>query len=195
MRGRTRCRTHLDKELGPRRGGAPHGNLNALRHAGYSAGLPEPDMECLVAAATAAGAEDLAFQFGLAIRDILGRTGDPFRTLLTLDRVLDGLIDCVATQLFQQELDEALAPIPPLEREGIQRNIDRLAARDGPRKALIVLRRCRRDWKKKKRATGTTNGTGNTTLKNILSFKKPSKKIDFCWALSGNILQILPQVP
>ena len=87
-------------------------------------------------------------------RSVPKGSGAPFRTLLTLDRVLDGLIDCVATQLFHQELDEALAPISPLEREGVQRNIDRLAARASPREALIVLRRCRRDLEKKR-------GSGN----------------------------------
>jgi hypothetical protein len=30
MRGRTHCRSHSDPELGPRGGGAPQGNLNAL---------------------------------------------------------------------------------------------------------------------------------------------------------------------
>ena len=148
MRGHTHCRTHRDRELGPRHGGGQRGNLNALSHAGYSDGLPEPDLDRLAAAADAGG-EDLAFQLGLAVRAIQGRTNDPFLTLLALDRVLDGLVDRVAAQLLHRELSEALAPIPPQERESIQANIERLAARDGPRQALITFRRLRKAHQKK----------------------------------------------
>jgi hypothetical protein len=179
MRDHPHCRSHRDHELGPRRAGAPDGNLNALsersgdpesaegRHAGYSDGLPEPDLARLAAVAVGSKAEeDLPLQFGLALRTIQRRTKDPFLALLALDRVLDGLIDRVATQLLHRELSEALAPIPPLEREGLQNNIERLAARDSPRRALIVLRRLRGEREKKTKAMGTTAGTGATEPKN-----------------------------
>jgi hypothetical protein len=179
MRGHTHCRTHRrsvaeilslpkgDRELGPRGGGAPPRNLNALSHAGYSNGLPEPDLVRLAAAAIDSGdPESFEGLFGSAILTLWDRrsaaeilslpkgTGDPFRALLALECVLDWLIDRVATDLFHQELTEVLAPIPPQEREGIQSNIERLAARDGHRKALVGLRRRRRDLEKKEKSNG-----------------------------------------
>jgi len=161
MRGHTHCRTHRDRELGPRHGGGQPGNLNALRHARSSGGLPEPELDRLVAAAIDNQGQDLALQVGLAIQAIQSRTGDPFCVLLALDRVseqsgdpesfegLDRLIDRVATQVLHRELSEALAPIPQPRREPIQDNIERLAARDGPRKTLITFRQIKRQREKK----------------------------------------------
>lgn len=146
MRGRTRCRAHLHAELSPRGAGAPRGNLNALKNARYSDGLAEPDLDRLVAAATAAGrAGDFAYQFGLAVRALENRAADPFTLLLALDRILDRLVDRVAARLFRQELAQALAPLPALLREQIQGDLERHAARSGHKTALIVLRKSRRE--------------------------------------------------
>ena len=40
MRGRTHCRTHSDRELGPRNAGAPQSNLNALKDGQHAHPLP-----------------------------------------------------------------------------------------------------------------------------------------------------------
>ena len=55
----------------------------------------------------------------------------------------------VADRLLRQELSEALAPIPSQVREHIQGDIERLAARHGPKTALITFRRIRREREEK----------------------------------------------
>jgi hypothetical protein len=67
---------------------------------------------------------------------------------LALDRVLDGLIDRVAADLFHREVSEALAPLPPQERGFFQGKAERLIVLHGSREALIIFRRLRRAHEK-----------------------------------------------
>jgi hypothetical protein len=154
MHGHTRCRAHLDAELGPRGAGAPLHNLNALKHGQHSDPLPEPDFQCLVVTAVERP-DDLALQVGLAVRRIQDRTGDPFLTLVALRRLLSRLVDGVADALFTAELCETLRPLPPSVRERLQERIERLAVHKRPEDNLLLLRSIR---KRRKTIAGT--GTG-----------------------------------
>jgi hypothetical protein len=140
MRGRARCRPHLDAELGPRGAGAPSGNLNALRHGAVARPLPAPDFERLLAAVVERP-DDLPLQVALALRSIQARTGDLFLSLVALRALLAHLIDRVAGRLFSGELQAALRSLSPPARDCLQAAIALCAARLRPEERLLLLRK------------------------------------------------------
>ena len=129
MRDGQRCRPHRDGELGSRGGGAPSGNLNALKTGARANPLPPSQLQDLVAVIVA-GPDDLPFQVGLAVHSMQARAGDTILTLVALRRLLVQLVPLVAARLFTAELRHALrkTSMSPLEREKHVQRIERLAA-------------------------------------------------------------------
>jgi hypothetical protein len=139
MRGHTRCRAHRDAELGPRGAGAPHGNLNALKHGRHAHPLPPPDLEHLARHLVEQPA-DLPFQIGLAVQSLQARTADPLMALVALRRLLSQLIPIVATRLFAAELQALLRDLPPAWHARLRALIHQSVPRDSPEGKLLLLR-------------------------------------------------------
>jgi hypothetical protein len=95
MRGHTRCRSHRDRELGPRGGGAPAGNLNALKTGDHTHPLPLLGLQRLVRQ-IARQPDQLPDHLHLVARSIHSRTGDPHKTLIAFRALLTDLIPQVA---------------------------------------------------------------------------------------------------
>ena len=146
MRDGDHCRPHRDAELGPqlgpRGGGAPSGNLNALKTGANANPLTPSELNDLVAAIVAAP-DDLPFQVGLVARSIHARTGDTFLTLVALRRLLVQLVPQVTNRLFIAELRDALSKtaMPPLERKERLQEIERLGAGHNMEDHLWSLRK------------------------------------------------------
>ena len=115
MRGRSLCRSHLDDALGPRGGGAPQRNLNALKTGAHARPLAAVDLHEL--------AKDLARQpdrlpelVGAALQSIHARTGDPYKTLVAFQNSLTRLLPLVDVHLFAAEVEAVGGRLPPSER-------------------------------------------------------------------------------
>ena len=140
MRGHTRCRAHRDAELGPRSAGAPHGNLNALKHGRHAHPLPPPDLERL-AGQIADCPDDLPFQLGLAAQSLQARArGDPLATLIALRSLIHQLVRAVAHRVFAAELRALLEALPPPRRCRIRETLHKYRPRDCPEMKVLLLR-------------------------------------------------------
>jgi hypothetical protein len=139
MRGDVHCRAHRDAELGPRGGGAPTGNLNALKTGedahplGRSAInrfalLIMTDPDCL---------PDLLADLA---RDIQARTEDIDQTLAALSAILRYLVPSVADARFSAELDALLLQVPPEMRPKLQVTVWKHALRYPPHQKVALLR-------------------------------------------------------
>ena len=144
MRDHTYCRPHRvasrgtrdrDDELGSCGGGAPPGNLNAIKTGAYTNPTPPSELVDLVAVIIA-DPDDLPTRIDLAVRAISeipfrghDRTGDPCLTLVALCRLFTQLVP-YAARLFITELYAYLrrSSLSPLECDVQVRKIARLAA-------------------------------------------------------------------
>ena len=140
MRDQTRCRAHRDAELGSRGAGAPHHNLNAVKHGRHSHPIPPPDLDRFVEVLVTQP-QDLPYQLGLVAHSIQARTGDPFLTLAVLRGLLPHLTARVAAGLFSEELRTTLQPLPPPVRAGVQAVIELRASGLSPEARLLKLRK------------------------------------------------------
>ncbi len=111
MRGHNRCRSHRDKELGPRGAGAPVGNLNAFKSGKY-ADLPALPTLSKLAISIARDPEHLPEQIAQLTLDIQGRSGNPAKVLSILSRILPNLIPHIHESTFYIELERALPQYP-----------------------------------------------------------------------------------
>mgnify|MGYP001818173733 CR=1 FL=1 len=151
MRDGDRCRSHRDPELGPRGGGAPPGNLNALACGEYSHPLPLPELEHLAQVAIDHPA-DLPLQVGLALRAIQARVSDPFLVLVALCRLCSLLLARVAVLAYAAELDAFLARFSPRAHPRVHALLDLAAPFTDPVARLLALRKTAR---RRKSSTGT----------------------------------------
>jgi hypothetical protein len=161
MRGYTHCRTHRDPELGPRGGGAPLANLNALKTGDHTHPLPAPDLQHLARQLVQQPGQ-LPYHLGLAAQSIHSRTqADPFRTLLALRASLSDLIPQVAIGLFTTEMDALLRRLPPSQRGPVLHTVRQQVGRQAPQAALFTLRSLMTEFEKsQKTSTGTTTPSG-----------------------------------
>jgi hypothetical protein len=139
MRGHTRCRSHRDRELGPRGGGAPPGNLNALKTGEHAHPLSPNDLR-LVASQVVRQPHQLPDHLDLIVRSIHSRTSDPYNTLVALRAALSDLMPQVAVALFKTELDAQLRRIPPSQRGPLLRAVNKRLRCRTPEAALLSLR-------------------------------------------------------
>ena len=118
MRGRDLCRSHFAPESGPRRGGAPKGNLNSLKNAAFSRFNPGE-------------LKDLAQQIIddphhyhrhlLQYLEAVGRPpADPLKSLVVLRAMIETLLPIVAENLFTVEANELIQRFPDSARPSVQ---------------------------------------------------------------------------
>ena len=128
----------------PHPGGAPRGNLNALRHGAHAHPLDKASLAHLAAAVQETPGE-LATLLFPAICSIQRRAPDTFRALIALRALIAALTDIIADSLFHQELSQALSLLPPLLHDHFAARVERLAADKSPVERLSLLRKvCRR---------------------------------------------------
>jgi hypothetical protein len=156
MRGHTRCRSHRDRELGPRRGGAPPGNLNAIKtgHQAHPASLS--DLRD-VARQVVLQPEQLPDCLHRLAASVHSRTRDPYRALVAFQALLSDLIPLVATDLFMAEMRTLLGRLPPERQSAVVRALRRQTGRQSPEAALLSLRGLDIESEKSKK---TSTGTG-----------------------------------
>ena len=123
MRGHTHCRSHRDHELGARGGGAPPGNLNAVKSGRHAHPLPPADLRHWAHQLT--GYPQLLPKWLGQVADSLqSRTGgDPYRTLVALRSALSHLTSHVAADLFKTEMAALLAQLTSSQRDQFLRSI------------------------------------------------------------------------
>lgn len=163
MRGQTLCRVHRNRDLGPS-GGAPPGNLNALRTGEHAFPLSYSDLQAL--------AHDLTCQphqlpdlLDAAIQSIHSRTGDSFQTLRALLPLLKELLPLVAEGLYEAELEALLQGLSPRDQDNLQAVLWRSSRGYDAETRLCffraIARRVESAMPQIKKNTGkTTNGTG-----------------------------------
>ena len=139
MRGHTRCRAHRDAELGPRHGGAPRHNLNALRTGRDAHPLPPGERTHLVGQLIS-DPEQLPLHLQPVIASMHARTGDPFKTLVALRAALAELLPLLAQALFATEFEELLHRLPPDQRSVFATTALRHASSFPPEAGLNFLR-------------------------------------------------------
>ncbi len=143
MRGHTHCRSHRDRELGPRHAGAPSGNLNALRTGHHAHPLSPDDLDQLVHAILRTP-DQLPHHLDLTIQSIHRRCQDPVKTLLVLQALVPALLSRVADGLFIAELHAFLDQLPPARQSRFELSIWRQALRLSPVHKLELLRTVQR---------------------------------------------------
>jgi len=115
MRGYTLCRSHRDDELGPRGGGAPQHNLNALKTGAHAHPLASLNLSQL-AKDLVRDPDHLPDLMEIAVQSIHARTRDPHKTLVALRTALSRLLPLLAVQRFAAEVEAALRELPPSQR-------------------------------------------------------------------------------
>ena len=145
MRGRTRCRPHLDDVLGPRGAGVPKGNLNALRHGRYSQPLISSKLERLVAEIIA-HPDDIHNYIAAVAKAAQARDGDPYKTLVVLRTLLQQLTPLFAYHLFFARLCIFIKSIPPSHREATLAVILRECSRFTAEEQLLFLEKLFHIW-------------------------------------------------
>ena len=150
MRGCDKCRSHLDRELGPRGAGAPRGNLNAFKTGDYINPIGPVQLQRLAdqIARDPASYRDVIMGH---IDDLYLRIGyrssatRVFGTLIALNKTVEELIPCLANALFIQELENMAQRCPPENRAAYIHDIWSLLAPYSPEQRLLALVRAGRD--------------------------------------------------
>ena len=145
MRGRTRCRPHLDGELGPRCAGPPQGNLNALRHGRYSQPLTTSALERLVAEIIE-HPDDIHHAIASVTQAVQARNGDAYQTLLVLRELFKQLAPLFAGHLFVAQVKAFLQSIPEAHRESVLTIIQRSTAGLTVEDRLLFLEKISQVW-------------------------------------------------
>ena len=158
MRGHTHCRSHRDAELGPRGAGAPPRNLNALKTGLDAHPMPRPGVR-LLAHQLVQEPDRLPGRLHHEVQSIHTRTGDPFKTLVTLRALVNDLTPRVANELFTAELDAALQVLPPSLRTHFQVTVWKHALRRPPQEKLLLLRSMVNSVSENTRTGKTIDGT------------------------------------
>ena len=154
MRGHTRCRSHRDHELGRRGGGAPPGNLNALKSGRHAHPVSLPALD-LLAGQIVDRPEQLPDHIAGIVRSIQDRTRDPHKVLLAFQPTLASLISLVAKEVFVAEVNALLRQTPPSRRGSLLRIIKRHARHQAPGAALRTLRELTTELEESHRETST----------------------------------------
>jgi hypothetical protein len=120
MHGDIHCRPHRDAEIGPRGGGASHGNLNALKTGDHAHPLGWPALDRLALQATTDPGCLPDLVAGLT-RDFYALTHqDPHKTLAALQAVLRYLVPAVADARLAARVDAVLGQVSPEMRPKLQ---------------------------------------------------------------------------
>jgi len=161
MRGDVRCRAHRDAELGPRGGGAPTGNLNAIKTGAGAHPLGQSAIDRL-AYQLVRDPDSLPDLLAGLARDLRSRTHDLGKTLIALSATLRYLVPSVATVHLVAEIDALLLQVPPEKRPKLQAFLWKQALHLSPEQRLTMLRAASAKIMeaREKSSTGkTTSGT------------------------------------
>ena len=140
MRGQAHCRSHRDRELGPRGGGAPPGNLNALKTGEHAHPLSPTDLTQL-AEQIVREPDSLPAILGSIVRSIHDRAPDPYSGLAGLRVAVTALREAVAAHLLTTEAEDWLLQLPPSQRAWALQTLQRRRLRHlNPDAALRSLR-------------------------------------------------------
>jgi hypothetical protein len=119
MHGAVHCRAHRDAEIGPRGGGAPAGNLNALKTGDYAHPLGQSAIDRLAFQITTDPGCLPDLLAGLA-RDLYAHTQDLHKTLAALNAILRYLVPTVADARLAARIDAVVHQVPPEKRPALQ---------------------------------------------------------------------------
>jgi len=120
MHGDVHCRAHRDSEIGPRGGGAHHGNLNALKTGADAHPLGWPALDRLTLQITT-DPDCLPDLVAGLTRDFYALTHqDPHKTLAALRAVLRYLVPAVADARLAARVDAFLDQVSPEMRPKVQ---------------------------------------------------------------------------
>jgi hypothetical protein len=122
MRGHAHCRSHRDRELGPRGGGAPPGNLNALQTGDHTHPLPPSELRPL-ADQFVRHPDQLPDLLDPIVHSIHSRIRDPYKALVALQTTLTDFRQQVAAALFKTEMDALLRRLPPWQQGHLLRTL------------------------------------------------------------------------
>jgi hypothetical protein len=150
MRGHTLCRSHRDVELGPRGGGAPQDNLNALTTGQHAHPLSGPVHDRL-AQLILHQPDQLPQHIALATQIIHDHTGDPYKTIVALRAFLSDVVPPVAGGLFIAEMRTFLGRLPPANRAPFLHLIRTNLGRRSNVGALLFLRAAIRIMEKRQK--------------------------------------------
>jgi hypothetical protein len=156
MRGHAHCRSHRDRELGPRGGGAPPGNLNALKTGDHTHPLPLSELRPL-ADQLVRQPDQLPDLLDPIVRSIHSRIRDPQKALVALQTTLADFRQQVAVALFKTEVDTLLRRLPPSQRGRLLRTLKEQAGPWVSEATILSLRRLMVEFEKNSK---TSTGTG-----------------------------------
>ena len=139
MRDRDYCRSHLDHVLGPRRAGAPIGNVNALKSGKYARPIPSKDIDEL-ASLLLLNPEQFVYHIAQTAKSIHGRSDDALKSTMLFGRLLSNVLSRMAEITYESEFEEALQRLPVDRRPGFKKVVSKHSRRFTPIKRLIYLR-------------------------------------------------------
>lgn len=165
MRGHAHCRSHRDRELGPRGGGAPPGNLNALKTGDHTHPLPLSELRPL-ADQLVRHPDQLPDLLDPIVRSIHSRIRDPYKALVALQTTLTDFRQQVAAALFKTEVDALLRRLPSSQRDRLLRT---LKEQTGPWLSEATILSVRRQMIEFEKNSKTSTGTGAQVLPDDLA--------------------------
>jgi hypothetical protein len=133
-------KTHHDTRLGPRRPGAPCGNLNALKHGRHSRPFPLPDLDRL-AGQICDTPHELPAHVSQTVVSIMERTADPYKVLIVLRGLLTQLIPLITQRLLMAQLNTLAQRLPASKRPGFLAEMNRITADFGLEQRILFLRK------------------------------------------------------
>ena len=160
MRGHAHCRSHRDRELGPRGGGAPPGNLNALKTGDHTHPLPLSDLHPL-ADQLVRHPGQLPDLLDPVVRSIHSRIRDPYKALVALQTTLTDFRQQVAIALFKTEAGALLRRLPSSQQGHLLRT---LKEQTGPWITEATFPSIRRLMVEFEKNTKTSTGTSAQVL-------------------------------
>jgi hypothetical protein len=161
MRDHVHCRSHRDRELGPRNAGAPYGNLNAAKHGRYTK-RQSADKLRRMAHEIAQDPEHLPRYINKTVRELHALSPCPTITLLFLRKMLAPLVQVLAEALFTAELDAFLEELAPHNRPSVKSHLWKSSIKLPPVERLMMLRQVLEEISEKTihgRSIDGTNGT------------------------------------
>jgi hypothetical protein len=158
MRDHVHCRSHRDRELGPRNAGAPYGNLNAAKHGRYSK-RQSADKLRRMAHEIAYDPDNLPMYINNTIQEIHAQSPCPTITLLFLRKLITPLVHTLAEALFTAELGAFLEELAPHNRPAVKSHLWKSSIKLPPVERLMMLRQVLDEISEKTIHGRTINGT------------------------------------
>lgn len=140
MRDSPFCRAHRTIEMGSCGGGAPAGNLNALKTGSHARPLSPREL-ARIALEVADRPDLMPDRIASVLRSICDRTSDPYLALTALRRLLPALIAALCAILVPREIEAYLRPVPNPHRARMQVRLKCILDEKPPEDRLQLLRK------------------------------------------------------